>query len=73
MSPQFYDTPDGFMEISPQELQDLIDTIGGDAPNLERVLSVCNEYAAAGIPSRILWDTVSSTIRVRCDETRKLN
>ena len=73
MSPQFYDTPDGFMEISPTELQELINTIGGDAPNLEKVLSVCNEYAAAGIPARILWDMESSTIRVRCDEKRTVN
>lgn len=67
MNPDFYDIPEGYIEIPQAELRQLIDLIGGDAPNLTEVLQICSEYDNAGIATKILWDQQSYGVILKAD------
>lgn len=67
MNPDFYEIPEGYVEIPQDQLRQLIDMVGGDAPNLTDVLDKCDEYEKAGIATKILWDQQSYGIILRAD------
>ena len=67
MNPDFYEIPEGFIEIPQKQLRQLIDMIGGDAPNLTNALDLCDEYEKAGISTKILWDQRSYGIIIKTD------
>jgi hypothetical protein len=67
----FYDIPEGYMEIPQDQLRDLIEMVGGDAPNLSAILDSCAEYDKAGVETKILWDQQSSGVYLRVNAPPK--